>query len=58
VNFTETDEQRALRAAAAELGRKHGYADYTRQARQGGRLTELWQETTNGAVGDTPTTLT
>jgi alkylation response protein AidB-like acyl-CoA dehydrogenase len=44
VNFTETDEQRALRAAAAELGRKYGYAYYTRQARQGGRLTQLWQE--------------
>jgi alkylation response protein AidB-like acyl-CoA dehydrogenase len=45
VNFTETDEQQALRAAAAELGRRYGYAYYTRQARQGGRLTELWQET-------------
>jgi len=44
VNFTETDERRALRAAAGELGRKYGYAYYTRQARQGGRLTELWQE--------------
>ncbi len=45
MNFTETDEQQALRAAAAELGRRYGYAYYTRQARQGGRLTELWQET-------------
>jgi alkylation response protein AidB-like acyl-CoA dehydrogenase len=44
VNFTETDEQLALRAAVAELGRKYGYAYYTRQARAGGRLTELWQE--------------
>jgi len=44
VNFTETDEQQALRAAVAELGREYGYAYYTRQARQGGRLTELWQE--------------
>ncbi len=44
MNFTETDEQQALRAAVAELGRKYGYAYYTRQARQGGRLTELWQE--------------
>jgi alkylation response protein AidB-like acyl-CoA dehydrogenase len=44
VNFTETDEQQALRAAAAELGRKYGYAYYTKQAREGGRLTELWQE--------------
>jgi alkylation response protein AidB-like acyl-CoA dehydrogenase len=44
VNFTETDEQQALRAAAAELGRKYGYAYYTKQSREGGRLTELWQE--------------
>ena len=44
MNFTETDEQQALRAAAAELGRKYGYAYYTKQSREGGRLTELWQE--------------
>jgi alkylation response protein AidB-like acyl-CoA dehydrogenase len=44
VNFTETDEQVALRAAVAKLGRKYGYAYFTRQARSGGRLTELWQE--------------
>jgi alkylation response protein AidB-like acyl-CoA dehydrogenase len=44
VNFTETDEQAALRAAVGELGRKYGYAYFTRQARSGGRLTELWQE--------------
>jgi alkylation response protein AidB-like acyl-CoA dehydrogenase len=44
VNFTETQEQLALRAAVAELGRKYGYAYFTKQARSGGRLTELWQE--------------
>jgi alkylation response protein AidB-like acyl-CoA dehydrogenase len=44
VNFTETDEQRALRAAVAGLGGKYGYAYYTGQARSGGKLTELWQE--------------
>ena len=44
MNFTETDEQRALRAAAAELGRRYGYGYFMRQARSGGRLTELWQE--------------
>jgi alkylation response protein AidB-like acyl-CoA dehydrogenase len=44
VNFTETREQQALRAAVAELGRKYGYAYYTKQAREGCRLTELWQE--------------
>jgi len=44
VNFTETDEQRALRAAVADLAGNYGYQYYTRQARSGGRLTELWQE--------------
>jgi alkylation response protein AidB-like acyl-CoA dehydrogenase len=44
VDFTETDEQRALRAAVSELGRRYGYGYFTRQARSGGRLTELWQE--------------
>jgi len=44
VNFTETDEQLALRAAVAELGRKYGYDYFTKQARTGGRLTQLWDE--------------
>jgi alkylation response protein AidB-like acyl-CoA dehydrogenase len=44
VNFTETDEQRALRAAAAELGQRYGYAYFMKQARSGGRLTQLWEE--------------
>ena len=44
MNFTETDEQQALRAAVADLGGKYGYAYFMRQARSGGRLTELWQE--------------
>jgi alkylation response protein AidB-like acyl-CoA dehydrogenase len=44
VNFTESQEQQALRAAVAELGSKYGYGYFTRQARAGGRLTELWQE--------------
>jgi alkylation response protein AidB-like acyl-CoA dehydrogenase len=44
VNFTETEEQQALRAAVADLAGKYGYAYFTRQARSGGRLTELWQE--------------
>lgn len=44
MNFTETDEQRALRAAVAELGGKYGYSYFLKQARAGGRLTELWQE--------------
>ena len=44
MNFTETDEQQALRAAVANLASKYGYEFFTRQARSGGRLTELWQE--------------
>ena len=44
MNFTESDEQRALRAAVADLGNRYGYAYFTKQARSGGRLTELWQE--------------
>jgi alkylation response protein AidB-like acyl-CoA dehydrogenase len=44
VNFTETEEQQALRAAVTDLASKYGYAYFTKQARSGGRLTELWQE--------------
>ena len=44
MNFTETDEQRALRAAVAELGSRYGYAYFTKQARTGGKLTQLWQD--------------
>ena len=44
MNFTESDEQRALRSAVADLGSRYGYAYFSRQARSGGRLTELWQE--------------
>jgi alkylation response protein AidB-like acyl-CoA dehydrogenase len=44
VNFTETEEQVALRAAVGDLGRRYGYSYFTKQARTGGRLTELWQE--------------
>ena len=44
MNFTETDEQQALRAAVAKLGSKYGYSYFLTQARTGGRLTELWQE--------------
>ncbi len=52
MNFTETDEQIALRAAVAELGAKYGYAYFTSKARGGGRLTELWQETAKlGFIG-------
>jgi alkylation response protein AidB-like acyl-CoA dehydrogenase len=52
VNFTETDEQLALRAAVADLGGRYGYSYFTKQARSGGRLTELWQEASKlGFIG-------
>jgi alkylation response protein AidB-like acyl-CoA dehydrogenase len=44
MSFTESDERRALRAAAAELGHRYGYEYYNTQARNGGKLTELWRE--------------
>ncbi|HEX3491118.1 MAG TPA: acyl-CoA dehydrogenase family protein [Streptosporangiaceae bacterium] len=44
MSFTESDERRALRAAAAELGHRYGYKYYNSQARNGGKLTELWRE--------------
>ena len=44
MSFTESDERRALRAAAAELGHRYGYEYYISQARNGGKLTELWRE--------------
>src|ERR1700734_1113434 len=44
MDFTETDEQLALRAAVAGLGSKYGRAYFMKQARSDGRLTEMWQE--------------
>ncbi len=44
MSFIETDEQRALRAAVASLGRRYGYRYYIERARSGERMTELWQE--------------
>jgi alkylation response protein AidB-like acyl-CoA dehydrogenase len=44
MNFTETDEQRALRRAVAELGGRYGY-DYTRaKLRAVVHTDELWAE--------------
>jgi alkylation response protein AidB-like acyl-CoA dehydrogenase len=44
VDFIETEEQRALRKAAAELGRRYGH-DYTApRARAREPLTELWAD--------------
>ena len=44
MSFTDNDEQRALRAAVADLGSGYGYSYYIERARSGGRMTELWQE--------------
>jgi alkylation response protein AidB-like acyl-CoA dehydrogenase len=45
VTAIETDEQRALRAAVAQLGEKYGYLDYVLPRNRAGEpLTELWQE--------------
>jgi alkylation response protein AidB-like acyl-CoA dehydrogenase len=44
MSVIESDERRALRAAAADLGRRYGHEYFARQARSGGRLTELWLE--------------
>ncbi len=49
MNFSETEEQVALRKAVAELGKRYGH-DYTApRARAREPLTELWQEA--GASG-------
>jgi alkylation response protein AidB-like acyl-CoA dehydrogenase len=52
VQFTETEEQIALRKAVAELGKRYGH-DYTApRARAREPLTELWQEAgKSGFVG-------
>jgi alkylation response protein AidB-like acyl-CoA dehydrogenase len=44
LDFVETPERQALRAAVADLGRRYGYAYFIGQARSDGRLTELWRE--------------
>jgi alkylation response protein AidB-like acyl-CoA dehydrogenase len=44
VNFTETDERRALRAAVADLGSRYGHAYFTAKARAGEKTDELWAE--------------
>src|SRR6185437_5823132 len=44
VNFTETEEQQALRKAVAELGARYGHAYTAPRARAREPLTELWDE--------------
>ncbi|MGW2664071.1 acyl-CoA dehydrogenase family protein [Nocardia tengchongensis] len=45
MDFTETEEQTALRAAVAQVANKYNYLDYVLpRARAGQPLTELWDE--------------
>ncbi|WUI03646.1 acyl-CoA dehydrogenase family protein [Spirillospora sp. NBC_00431] len=44
MSFVETEERRALRAAAAELGAKYGSAYYIEKAKAGQKTDELWDE--------------
>jgi hypothetical protein len=44
VNFTETDEQQALRKAVAELGKRYGHTYTAPRARAREPLSELWAE--------------
>jgi alkylation response protein AidB-like acyl-CoA dehydrogenase len=44
VNFTETDERKALRAAVADLGARYGHEYFTAKARAGEKTDELWAE--------------
>ena len=52
MNFTETDEQTALRAAVAELGAKYGYTYFTNKAEAGGGSPSSGPETAKlGSIG-------
>ncbi len=44
MSFLETDERQALRAAVAKLAAGYGHGYFTRKARAGEHLTELWAE--------------
>jgi alkylation response protein AidB-like acyl-CoA dehydrogenase len=44
MDFDDTPDQRALRGAAAALGRRYGHRYFLDKARSGGKPTELWTE--------------
>jgi hypothetical protein len=44
VNFTETDEQRALRKAVSELAGRYGFEYTRRKVKEGAHTDELWHE--------------
>ncbi|MEU4742706.1 acyl-CoA dehydrogenase family protein [Actinosynnema sp. NPDC023658] len=49
MNFTESEERRALRRAVADLAGKYGHEYFTAKARAGEKTDELWAEA--GALG-------
>jgi alkylation response protein AidB-like acyl-CoA dehydrogenase len=52
MDFTETEEQRALRKAVGELGKRYGYEYLGPRARARQPLTELWAEAgSSGFIG-------
>lgn len=52
INFTEPEERLALREAVAKLAGKYGREYVEKQAREGGKTTELWLEMgRNGFLG-------
>ncbi|MET1075944.1 MAG: acyl-CoA dehydrogenase [Umezawaea sp.] len=44
MNFTESDERQALRAAVADLGSRYGHEYFVAKARAGEKTDELWAE--------------
>ena len=44
MNFTETDEQQALRKAVAELAGRYGFEYTRRKVKEGAHTDELWHE--------------
>ncbi|HZZ97134.1 MAG TPA: acyl-CoA dehydrogenase family protein [Jatrophihabitantaceae bacterium] len=44
MNFTETDEQRALRKAVSELAGRYGFEYTRRKVKEGAHTDELWHE--------------
>src|SRR2546421_12871430 len=44
MNFVESEERQALRAAVAEVSRRYGPEYMSRKSRGGGKTTELWEE--------------
>ena len=52
INFTEPEERVALREAVKKLASKYGREFVEKQAREGGKMTEMWLEMgQNGFLG-------